>query len=89
VKTVELFHNQTAEPNRCGSCHYFDRRDGGWDTHGLCLFRLPPTRVYHQLEHTMPEDEVDRRTVRDTDGCDLYRAMAGKFQKMRTWQAGE
>lgn len=91
----ELFDDQTAEPGKCGSCHFFDRRSSNFDTHGRCTIKLPP---WVPIKAFLDKDWLDEngeggRTVRDTDGCDLYEiaTQAGsptQYVKKRYWHAG-
>lgn len=71
---IVLAINQTAEPGTCGSCRFFERRNAHdeYDTTGCCKFRLPPTRVYQRQKWDADSQPLD--TVRDTDGCDLWRS---------------
>lgn len=94
---IKLYNDQSANPHECGSCGYFDRRDGGGDyeRHGLCLFRFPPNKVFmRRAEHGTELQEVDFRTVMDTDGCSLYEpktvgAEPVQYEKVGYWHAGE
>jgi hypothetical protein len=89
----KLGQGQSAEPKQCGSCQYFRHRQEEYDTHGICSFKLPPWAL---MRGDFPGDmnnEVDPRTVQDTDGCSLYVAknLAGKpveFIQSRIWNAG-
>ena len=71
----------SAEPDTCGSCKFFKRKnDGEWFAmHGFCKIELPkkiatkwdirgvdPKMV--DAEYTGNEDQI-----KDTDRCDLYR----------------
>lgn len=88
----ELGQGQSAEPNQCGSCQYFRHRQEKYDTMGICSFKLPPwARVRGDGRNAV--NEVDPRTVRDTDDCSLYKArnLAGEpveFVQQRIWRAG-
>lgn len=86
---IRLNEYQTAEPECCGSCDYFTGRGDG---HGICHFRFPP---WVRRKGDQPDDlnEVDPRTVRDLDGCSLYkpRSDGGElvlFSQGREWTAG-
>lgn len=70
----------SAEPDTCGSCKFFERRDDEWSpTRGFCRFKFPEKiatqwdirRVDPKMkdqEYTGNEDQI-----KDTDRCDLYR----------------
>lgn len=87
----QLNERQSAEPGQCGSCQHYRSREPG-DGFGLCLFKLPPFAAMHPYEGERDSD-CNERTVRDTDGCSLYkiRNLAGEpveFIQPRVWQAG-
>ena len=87
----ELNQYQSAEPGQCGSCQHYKSRVPG-DGCGLCTFRLPPFAAMRAYEGERDSD-CNERTVRDTDGCSLYkiRNLAGEpveFVQKRVWQAG-
>lgn len=87
---VELGEDQSAEPKKCGSCQYFRHRQEKYDTHGICSFVLPP---WVRRRGDEGDNEVDPRTVQDTDSCSLHEAknVAGvpvEFVQKRVWRAG-
>lgn len=68
---IELTEQQNAEPKQCGSCEFFQRRSDGWVI-GICRIKLPPWVVMREATEGENENGTGARTVRDTDGCDLY-----------------
>lgn len=80
---ITLPVGSSAEPDTCGSCKFFERKDGsGYETHGswgFCKIVLPK-KIARQVdirmvdpkrrdaEYTGNEDQI-----KDTDRCDLYR----------------
>lgn len=90
--TIELEDGQHAEPNECGSCQYYKDRHNR-DSMGICHFRFPPW-VRKRGDGPKDLNEVDPRTVRDTDGCSLYVARnvdgrPAQFVQRRYWEAGK
>lgn len=67
---IVLGIGETAEPNTCGSCYKFERREP-WNGHGsgYCTMNLPPhyARAFGDAE-SRPKDSVN-----DDSSCDLYR----------------
>lgn len=82
---IELQSNQSADPDRCGSCKYFRRtRDGESEfpcSTGLCIIVLP--------SWVQPAKQEVPREVRDTMRCDLYKPSGQEFQRTRVWRGGE
>lgn len=79
-KLVELPYGQSAEPNQCGSCAYFNRLDGDmsgiprgdyhkYNAGGYCGFKLPPHVATRFSEEGNPTNRCN-----DTHGCDLWKS---------------
>lgn len=81
---IVLMPGASAEPDTCGSCKFFERKDyedrrGPW---GFCRIALPKkfftqrdlrvfaetTKIWKDQEYTSNEDQI-----KDTDRCDLQR----------------
>lgn len=79
---VVLELNQTAEPNQCGSCHFFGRRgseapylgEGKYNRGGYCTLRLPPQYAIRDQGEGAPSNWCN-----DNDGCDLWRSAGRTF----------
>lgn len=87
----QLNQRQSANPKECGSCQHYQSREPG-DGFGICGFKFPPFVATNPYLGERDSD-CNERTVRDTDGCTLYkiRTLAGEpveFVQQRVWQAG-
>ena len=76
-KEITLAVGCTAEPETCGSCHFFRRTmtDGEHEmSTGHCRFVLPPFRVRYQSFNYGTLDEARQPNwVHDTSRCDCYK----------------
>lgn len=93
ILVIKLGLGQSAEPHKCGSCQFFRHRQPVYDTMGICSVKLPPW-VRKKGDDPKDLNEVDPRTVRDIDGCQLYvvKNVEGKpvqFEQNRVWLAGQ
>lgn len=79
--TITLAVGATAEPDTCGSCKFFQRKDDWRAGFGDCRIKLPrkfaeqwqirkltPKPKDYEYEYTGNEDQI-----KDTDRCDLHR----------------
>jgi hypothetical protein len=88
---IELTENQSAEPGRCGSCHFFDR-GGRRDWVGDCRVALPPH--YWMLLPGSNTEQGPDTGLADNRSCDLWKPKSHEgrpvtFKQMRQWQAGK
>ena len=92
---VRLYRPQSADPGKCGSCAFFWRPQVGdvryAGVSGECRFRFPPwLRTPHanaRIEggHEVVENSSDWRRVKDSDGCDLWRASGLTYVRDEEW----
>ena len=87
---IELHENQSAEPHRCGSCHFFDRGTRT-DWVGSCRVSLPPH--YWMLLPGAGSENGPDTGLADNRSCDLWKPKMHEghpvqFKKMRYWKAG-
>lgn len=68
-----------AEPDTCGSCKFFKRRDEMYSAaHGFCMFVVPQkVATRHDLRNADPKQQDREYTgnedqIKDTSRCDLY-----------------
>jgi hypothetical protein len=78
---ITLAVGASAEPDTCGSCKFFERKD--YDerrgVYGFCRIKLP-TKIATQwdirrIDPKMKDQEYtgNEDQIKDTDRCDLYR----------------
>lgn len=78
---ITLAVGASAEPDTCGSCKFFERKD--YDerrgVYGFCKFELPKKiatqRDVRFVDPKMKDQEYtgNEDQIKDTDRCDLYR----------------
>lgn len=93
MSLIELGEDQSAKPVQCGSCEHFRHRQAKYDTMGICSVLLSPW-VRRRGDEPDACNEVDPRTVTDTDTCSLYEPRGGRekpdqFVQRHIWTAGQ
>lgn len=76
---ITLAPGATAEPNTCGSCKFFERKDfdDRYGTYGFCRFLFPAKIALQsdirRLDPKMKDEEYtgNENQIKDTDRCDL------------------
>lgn len=79
-ETVVLPLGQNAEPGKCGSCHFFGRRNESlagiraeeqyhYNSGGYCKMQFPP-----QLERRIQGEGAPTNWINDDGSCDLWRS---------------
>lgn len=67
----------TAEPDTCGSCRFFERRNEYDSAYGRCRIKLPSKLAEQQDIRGIDPKQKDREytgtedQIRDTERCDL------------------
>lgn len=80
ITPITLPVGASAEPETCGSCKFFKRgplTDGPYEgSSGDCGIRMPPQKEFYKKMTYEEVGESDRSPnwIKDTFGCDLYRA---------------
>lgn len=67
----------SAEPDTCGSCKFFERKDGYSPMYGQCRITLPAKMAdkwdIRRIDRKDREYTGNEDQIKDTDRCDLYR----------------
>lgn len=82
MSAITLPLGASAEPDTCGSCKFFKRKDDNayYAMHGFCIFQLP-SKIAERWSIRQLQDQllkIDRDftgnedQIKDTDRCDLY-----------------
>ena len=70
----------TADPDTCGSCKFFRRRDEYGSDRGVCTIVLPGWVQIKPPVNRNDEDWIDPALMKDTMRCDLQRPTGNFYQ---------
>lgn len=82
-----LGENQSAEPNTCGSCRFFLRKENDLGWTGTCTINLPPWAM--TMLTPVEAGNSPERSHADNRYCDLYQKSPYTFVKTIKWKGGE
>jgi hypothetical protein len=80
-KEITLSPGASAEPDTCGSCKFFERKNDGefYRMHGFCRIKLPEKIPEQSAIRCIDPKQKDREytgnedQIKDTDRCDLQK----------------
>ncbi len=68
----------SAEPETCGSCKFFRRRDGG-DCYGYCQIKLPPNKEYFVVKQVTGDEYEASNFLKDNASCDFWKSNGVRY----------
>lgn len=77
--TITLPVGASAEPDTCGSCKFFERKDDYGNCYGRCGIKLPKKVAEQWAIRSIDPKQKDREytgnedQIKDTDRCDFQR----------------